>query len=1648
MKRTGKILSLVLSLVLVVCALVAVFAFNASAAETTYVRSGADTGYDYVHKDNAGKTGTIQMVNTADLQEAFANALQNTTIYMNSNMTFEFTSTSDYLQVGHRLKPEAGQQTGAENINNWGGPFTFDMGGNTLTFVQKGPWNTINFASAKKFTFKNGTINVGMAGADGTGGSAYPLIRHSWGNSSVAFENVNTRSAGLVLVSNERGNENNTLSIKGGTHYVIASGGPNVSAIDNMSVGMGAFIDARANLTATIEGATFYIEEGNYLINMASYARHDITGAKSMFVFDGCTVLGENATTSLIKNLNSVGTVSFSESCVYGSIDPSVMDLDVAEGYTAATDKNVIFGHNVKYSSEATLNVSYEKGAEQQDKTNTVTTPILPETFNGIGQVDTQGLNGVYTFTESTKDITFDKLNYVNNIFEILGTDGVSRAILPYGTKIGDAIAQLNQGETLKLLGDVHSVGEEDANGNGKTYIAKITKSITIDLNGFMWTIEQVPGSNGSVEQRVGVQTTQPVTIKNGTLGARVSNSTNTAYTFFQSEGYKIDMTFENVNTYVATLVFVWRGCDSKITLNGGVHQSVFASTGGPAGYIATNDNAHVVANNATFYISNEYNYSPRLFSASHSSADLNVTKNKNITFTYNNCDIISTSISGVDYNYTMGELTVDSMIGHASADTTVSFNGCRIFGLMTGDTLYNSSRDTKLDAGSIKFGHGTKFVNTQLRTDGVVVSARLTANEAFKAMDAETVTYTFDKLYSSDVFGNDWAMQEVSFELVYDMYVEADEAFEVLNADGTHKEYLKDTFTNGVVTDKYTFYEVIDHINGLGSGYTVKFLYDYVTDVKNEEEGVFTDSNSSYYAVFKKGVTVDLNGFELRLIKGTDFVTWANAGQEKFSIQTSELITFKNGTIKAVDQIKTDRVFPIFSGDASVSNLLIENVDTHCGGLFYSYNSKANITVNGGYHQSYVLLQGVNGTGWVTCRNTLNLTINDAVYTANSGVAIVDVNSASAAIATNENTSYVLKFNNTNIIMSSVSHQIISRMNAKTTVYFNGCSLFGSLNPSLTTITAHDSTASDGKFRNRSIIMGVDENRVGATGKATVWTTAGTVNSSLIFGQAGYGIINEESSNSITFPAYTNKYTPHTLGWHTTDTTYNATFNKSIATGYEVNFYLYNSTTPIDTIWVAPGYEAFLPEIELTDVNNGWYKLTYTPGKWSTTPISSAALAEGGNKFQNTEASLVINEATSFYPVCQFKPYLTAASYNLTLMSHFAVKFYVPTSTPTGITVNSIGGTAAAKMSKANLMGVQYYVQSLGNPDATAIYTRTFTSSVVFTVSDVLDTNGEAIQLTQNVGGMSVYNYAKRVLEAKNVGLTGEELAEAQQVMADMLRYSYAVHTYRGTTTIPDAEQTYALLTAHMDKCSNIDYEKFDSILSSTTADFSTLGGEEGPISAFTFDVSQDKPRLMIYFKEGAVNKADASKVKFTIEEGWLYNTSYNNNIGGKNWGSTPYIPNTNWDMYYYTSVEGIIVRGSGSTASGYTVVYDFNTYTAEQIKNGDKSKVGKKLDAVDANATVTSLYSLRADNMPIYNIDKVLTITVPAANGTTYTGTYDIDSYYIAQKAALAEGKISQETFNKVQDLLFIIKAYSYSAAGYRFGPAHNGEDYVFFQ
>lgn len=1637
MKKATKILSMILCVVLTVCAAVAALAFGSLAAddEVTYERSGVETGYDYVDKSNYGKKGIIVMSNTDDLQVAFENALEKTTIYMNSDMTHRFKTDKEYIHIGYRYKNNGASQ-GDVNVYNYGGPFVFDMGGNTLTFIQKGYQNTVNVASLNTLTFKDGTIKVGLAGQEGDAASAYPLIDQRWGYSKVVFDNVNTMSAGLVTVSNDRGNEDNTLTVMGGIHYVIATPAAGIDKTDNEPYAIGAFIDARANITASVKNATIYIKEGNHLINMASYARTDTTEAKGMFVFNDCTIIGENAGTSLIKNLNEKAEVEFTKSYVYGSINPSQMERDKAS-YGAATSENVYFNHGVKYSSEAVLNVVFNKDATNFNEQNTVESFKLPVIY-GEGEVDVQGLNGIYQITDTNANVVFDRYSYVKDILAILDANDNVIKTFPYETKIGDAIAEVDVGQTLKFLMDIHSVGEADENGNGKTYIAVIDKGITIDLNGYSWTLEQITAPNGSVEQRVSVKApiSQQVVIKNGTLGAKCTDKVNTAFTFFHVESNAVDITFDNVNTYLATLVLVYRGNGTKITINGGEHYTVFDSTGGPSGYVATYDNIDFVANDALFYVGSDFgNSGPRLFASSNHTTGASVYKE--ISFIYNNCDIISAKYDNTLNDCSADEIVGDDMLKTISSTTDVFFNGCRIYGTMASDEVYPPSKDERVDAGSIRYGHGTKFYSIQLRTDGVVVPARFDAQTAFLPIETESITYTIKRPFSSDVLGTNWKTRTVTLELVYDRVVETDRAFEIFDKDGvTSLGYLRDVYENGRLVNKITFYEAVQEVyQKFGSGYTLRLLSDYVYDPENLEEGSFTSKDASYYASFSKGITIDLGGFEMRIFKGSSTFAskwggkWVDskdnptAGQEKFNITAAgETVKFKNGTIKVTDLIKTDRTFPIFSVSKDNSIIELENVNTYSGGLVYSYSNTSKITINGGTHVAYRTPQGVNGdSAYIICRNSLDLTVNDAVFisttengTAKNNCAFVGVNSRNDSVASTA--TYTLTFNNCVITMSNVKNNIISNMNEKTTVYFNGCSLYGSLNPVEMGV--------DKAPKARSIIMGMDNNRPEgsygtATGKATVWNAGGNINASLVFGARTYGIINTSVSQSYNAAVYTYNYTPQSYGWLLSDKSYETTYNKSIAPGHEVNFYLYDRTEPIDTIWIAPGYEAFLPEVTLTNVNNGWYKLVYSAGKWSTTPLTTQTLENSGYDFANTESSLVINEPTSFYPVCTFKPYLSLAKYNLALRSHFAIKVYIPKNTPEGVTLNKIAGKDLSGL--LTMGGIQYYSYGVSTPNVTQITTQ-YSTTVDFTVNNLVDGNGNPLKVTQTIKKMSISNYIKTVLASSE-----KEIADAQTVMADLLRYSNCVYQYFGMTVPKEQADLYQQCIS-LGLCTPIDEAKYDAALKDTTADYS---GISQFIQSVTFNVAADKPRIMFMFREGMVT--NYKDVTFTIKDGWLINNTVYKEEGKVNWGSSVYTPNANYDVIYYTNIEGVYVRGSAGK------------YVKADATGKDLGISFKE----DENQYVTSVYALRVDNMPIYNVDKVLTVSIKS-NGVNYEGTYDIDSYYQYHQNRYEQGMLSEaeaQTYLKVRELLFAIRAYSSSAAAYRFGPAKSENGYVYW-
>ena len=90
-----------------------------------------------------------------------------------------------------------------------------------------------------------------------------------------------------------------------------------------------------------------------------------------------------------------------------------------------------------------------------------------------------------------------------------------------------------------------------------------------------------------------------------------------------------------------------------------------------------------------------------------------------------------------------------------------------------------------------------------------------------------------------------------------------------------------------------------------------------------------------------------------------------------------------------------------------------------------------------------------------------------------------------------------------------------------------------------------------------------------------------------------------------------------------------------------------------------------------------------------------------------------------------------------------------------------------------------------------------------------------------------------------------------------------------------------------------------------------------------------------------------------------------------------------------------------------------------------------------------------IRPDNVPVYNVDKTVTITITSDNSAEpVVGTYSIGTYYRNMKNNYENGTLDEATFNKIEQFVLHVVAYSRSASGYRFGPAIDKDgNYVSF-
>jgi len=1489
--------------------------------------------------------------------------------------------------------------------------------------------------------------------------SAAPLFRTNWGGARLVLRNVNTYSAGVVYSAGESASAIE-VQVFGGNHYVVTPViDVNVAEIGGKNF-YGAFVESKSNMLFTATDATIYVDKDCTLIASASFAKgqNQLYKSYSSFDFRGCNVIADYINTNLVKYANHNTNIRFQNCSIYGSINPSLMPGDdtytdpVADNapMTVATADDILFANGTRWATtgksfdgsnndynvtlvstgrgEAIVGASgstsqtvtatsgtvdYAVGSREysgtfsaaatvanyygfkeiweQDNTVTFITtngasativatyprPIVNGTNGSIITIseslsltglpvdnDVTSGNSANYITTGESTVTFDKQVHLDNAFQILDKNGNTyndgngfTGFYEYGTDVSVALAKVPTGGTLKFLCDIETVGvpapecsctdpacdKDHVKLKGKQYIGKITTEMTVDLDGHTWNIQQVTGDGGinDYEQRVGITTTKPVVIKNGIIGVKNVQTKERSYSPFVSEGTVIDITFEDITAYTGALVFVWKGNGSKITINGGEHYAVYHNTGAVGnGYISLRDNATVVANDALFYVGEDFASVPRLLSTSNTSTADGVPRAIDVTF--NNCDIICSTI---DRNVT--SVNPDQMFDKISADTSVYFNDCRIFGSMDSTSPYDNAKDLPIDRNSIRFGMGTVFVSSQLRTDGVVVPTKgIFTNILDGEGNATTVTktYTLHRLVGSDPIRYNYQSDPITFDITYDQTVDTKKVFELTTPNG-ETEYLEDEHTDGVLTKAYTFYNAIKHINSLDgdSGFILKFLGDYTIDGTNLEDAYNGgDTNSVYYASFKKGTTVDLNGYTFKMIKGT--IETAGA-QEKFELATTETVKFTHGTLIVTSDFS--QLYPIFTVKSNFNDAKIhlENVDTFSGGIIYTFNSRVSVTVDGGEHVVYRNTKGIPlGSAFFVLRNTATLTANNAkFYTTHSSSGLLSTGSVYEDVA--KSGSFTATFNGCDIIAHSVATNLIPNMNGATVVKFNGCNINGSIRPSVG--STHDTNFSP--IKDYSVVMGR------YNGTPSKWVTTGaTFRSNILGTEEGYGITSTSVKSTYAAYVYASGANPHKNGWLPTRTAYSVTFDKTLAAGVPVTWYSYESTEPIVTTYVVVGEAAVPPSITLVDIvrgnsGNGWYYVDYAQGSWTTTPFTSDV------------ASLNVSGATSFYPSVTVGSYLTAASYNLSLLGNISGNIILPiaANTPDGITLDSVvRGDVNGNITNVAVGSVimqiaddptdpesaytDYLCYNVGSADAVSLSSNIY-SFAKYTVNfGPGGEGGMTCQLTQRFK-ISPISYASIIL--------GDEVTydTAQGLIANMLRYSVELMEIAGKEDSATAE----LYAANSYKCTATREDSFTSD-GAPLGDFSEISDA---LYSIQYVVDNYQLRLQIVLNDG-----------YTLEglsyEGWVT-------------GSTEY----NWD-------SGI----------------EYN-YT------------------VNGNTVVT-------DNINVYNIDKMVTITVRNSSGTVKQGTYNMNNYYQYLKGL-------DQNVEPYTSFVLALREYGDTAAIFRFGP-----------
>ncbi|MBQ4071949.1 MAG: hypothetical protein IJD51_06030 [Clostridia bacterium] len=673
----------------------------------------------------------------------------------------------------------------------------------------------------------------------------------------------------------------------------------------------------------------------------------------------------------------------------------------------------------------------------------------------------------------------------------------------------------------------------------------------------------------------------------------------------------------------------------------------------------------------------------------------------------------------------------------------------------------------------------------------------------------------------------------------------------------------------------------------------------------------ILTESAKGF-AAFNKPMTLDLGGYTLAVIQEGEACFYANAD-----------VTIRNGSMRAVMNVNAPypgRSYPLLCYGISKSNVTInlENVNTYGGSFIYTYNGTDHaLNVVGGAHYAFNRGTGCDN-GWLDVRCNFSFSATDALFVTSSESWLVSSLSFKDTDTADLAAEFV--FEGCSILSDGGVSNVIGHANENSTFVFNGCDIYGALNPS---VNSNDKNAGYGAIGAGGITLGEGTRINGA---------ARLIGGGVIVAADGFILADRAYTDTVAVKEAS--YDSETGNFKLSGTTVVASYTKRVVdendTLITVSFYAADGKTLVESFEVAAGTVITPPEYTLS-MSNGWYSSQFAG--WSTSVTGGTAA---------TDFTAV--EDVSYYPLHSEELYadFTAARYNLAFVGKVRNFLYIP-EPPEGVELISVddgNGTEFTGYKVKLSDGITYRMYMIGEVGAAEL-SEEITVSIVYSFSGEVHT--QALYL-------SPLKYATAVL--KDAVSDAPAFPESAHILvADLVRYSNSLNRI---VTGSDDSALVALLEQYGALNSTLPSENdFTEYRANTTP-------LAGTIASVQLEVSSTEPRWIINIASGV----DVESISVSM------------------------------DGYLPTVTNGV----------------SFGSLTYEAY----------------ANAAGTTFYT---ENIPMYNLDRLMTITVRLADGTERVGTYNLDAYYNGFST-------TGESVEAIRTFLKAFRAFASSSSGYKYG------------